>query len=73
LQAYLKEKGVESVIHYPRALPNLPAYKYLGTTPADFPVATKLAQTILSLPMYPELKEKEIKYVAECISQFYNS
>ena len=73
LQAYLKDKGIESVIHYPTALPNLPAYNYLGTKPADFPVATQLTNEILSLPMYPELKEDEIKYVAECIALFYNS
>jgi dTDP-4-amino-4,6-dideoxygalactose transaminase len=41
LMNYLKEREIETVIHYPSTLPNLPAYKYLGHTPADFPVASK--------------------------------
>ncbi|HEY9177367.1 MAG TPA: DegT/DnrJ/EryC1/StrS family aminotransferase [Flavipsychrobacter sp.] len=71
LQSYLKEKGVETAIHYPTALPNLPAYRYLGVDSTDFPVATKLQDEILSLPMYPELNEAGIRYVADCIRSFY--
>ncbi|MBS1659713.1 MAG: DegT/DnrJ/EryC1/StrS family aminotransferase [Bacteroidetes bacterium] len=71
LMSFLKDAGVETAIHYPVALPNLPAYKYLGHTPADFPVATRLQQEILSLPMYPELTEEGIAYVAGKIRAFY--
>ncbi len=71
LKQYLKDNGVDTAIHYPTALPNLPAYKYLGGTPADFPVATKLQDEILSLPMYPELTEESIIHVANCIRNFY--
>lgn len=71
LMNFLKGKGIETVIHYPVALPNLPAYRYLGHTPADFPVATRLQQEILSLPMYPELTEEMIAYVAQSIKEFY--
>ncbi len=73
LTAYLQDKGVATTIHYPHALPNLPAYDYLNTQPSDFPVATGLESTSLSLPMYPELTEEAIKYVAECIKSFYNN
>ncbi|MCB0696262.1 MAG: DegT/DnrJ/EryC1/StrS family aminotransferase [Chitinophagaceae bacterium] len=72
LQQHLKQCGVDTALHYPTALPNLPAYKYLGTTPADFPVATQLQGEILSLPMYPELTKESIKYIADCIRGFYN-
>ena len=72
LQAYLKGKGIDTAIHYPSALPNLPAYDYLSTSPADFPVATKLQDEILSLPMYPELQEESINYVCDTIRSFYN-
>lgn len=72
LQAHLKNKGIETAIHYPTALPNLTAYKYLGVDSSIFPVATKLQQEILSLPMYPELSEESIKYVAECVREYYN-
>jgi len=72
LQQYLKEHGVDTAIHYPTALPNLPAYKYLNTTTADFPIATQLQCEILSLPMYPELQEESIAYIANCIRTFYS-
>lgn len=72
LKAYLKEKGVATAIHYPKALPNLPAYNYLGVSEKDYPVATKLENEMLSLPMYPELSEESIRYVADCIRTFYS-
>ncbi|MBZ0098052.1 MAG: DegT/DnrJ/EryC1/StrS family aminotransferase [Taibaiella sp.] len=71
LQAHLKQHGIETAIHYPTALPNLPAYKYLGLSDADFPFATQLQNEILSLPMYPELTEDSIQYIAGCIRSFY--
>lgn len=71
LMQCLKEKNIETAIHYPTALPNLPAYKYLGYTPAQFPVATQLQSEILSLPMYPEMTEESIAYIASSIRSFY--
>lgn len=71
LAQFLKERQVETSVHYPTALPNLPAYKYLGYAPEDFPVATSLQNEILSLPIYPELTEAGIRYVAGCIREFY--
>jgi dTDP-4-amino-4,6-dideoxygalactose transaminase len=71
LMQFLKEKGIETAIHYPVALPNLPAYRYLGHSPADFPVASRLQQEILSLPMYPELTENAIGYVCEALCAFH--
>lgn len=73
LMNYLKEKGVDTAIHYPTALPNLPAYTYLGHLPGDFPEATKAQSEILSLPMYPELTEEQIVYVSDCIKAFYQN
>jgi dTDP-4-amino-4,6-dideoxygalactose transaminase len=70
LADYLTEKGIETSVHYPTALPNLPAYQYLGYRPTDFPVATELQDQILSLPMYPELTEEMIKYIADSIRSF---
>jgi dTDP-4-amino-4,6-dideoxygalactose transaminase len=71
LMQHLKENGVETAIHYPTALPNLKAYAYLGKQPADFPVATQLQNDILSLPIFPELTEEQVKYVADTIRNFY--
>ena len=71
LAEYLSEKGIETSVHYPTALPNLPAYKYLGHKPADFPVATELQDQILSLPMYPEMTDEMIVYIADAIRTFF--
>jgi dTDP-4-amino-4,6-dideoxygalactose transaminase len=71
LVKYLAEQGIETVIHYPTPLPALPAYRYLNYTTGDFPIATFLQKKILSLPMYPELTEDQIRHIAECIRIFY--
>jgi len=70
---YLQKRGIETSIHYPTALPNLPAYQYLGKSLNDFPVSTQFQSEILSLPMYPELNHEMIIYISEAIKQFYRS
>jgi dTDP-4-amino-4,6-dideoxygalactose transaminase len=72
LQDYLKSKGIETAIHYPTALPNLPAYSYLGLSAENYPVSTRLQDEMLSLPMYPELSDESIEYVAQNIRDFYS-
>jgi dTDP-4-amino-4,6-dideoxygalactose transaminase len=71
LQAFLKENGIETQIHYPLPLPFVKAYSYLQHKPSDFPVASAYQSKILSLPMYPELKKEEIEYIASKIKAFY--
>jgi dTDP-4-amino-4,6-dideoxygalactose transaminase len=51
----------------------LPAYSYLGYTPADFPIAYACQQKIISLPIYPELTKEQVNYVAEVIRAFYSN
>ena len=70
LQVYLKQKEIDTIIHYPTALPLLPAYTYLGHAPEDFPIASKYQSQILSLPMYPELSQQQIEYVVASIQEF---
>ncbi len=65
VQEALRKDGIATGIHYPVALPNLRAYKYLGHKPSDFPVATKYSQEILSLPMYPELTLDLVEYICD--------
>ncbi|NLW33615.1 MAG: DegT/DnrJ/EryC1/StrS family aminotransferase [Fibrobacter sp.] len=69
-QAFLKENGIDTGIHYPIALPYLQAYDYLNHTESDFPVSLKTSQEIVSLPMCPQLNEEQIAYVAEIIKKF---
>ena len=73
LANYLKEQGVETAIHYPTVLPFLPAYKYLNAAVSDFETALKYQSQILSIPLFPELNMDQMKYVAKCIGDFYNS
>lgn len=71
LQTYLKERGVDTQVHYPSPLPFLKAYEYLGHSKTDFPVAAQYQPEILSLPMYPELTGEQVEYVASQIKAFY--
>ncbi|MDA8808815.1 DegT/DnrJ/EryC1/StrS family aminotransferase [Gammaproteobacteria bacterium] len=71
LKKFLSERGVETVINYPTSLPFLEAYAYLGHSSVDFPVAHEHQGKILSLPVYPELKDAEISYIASQIREFY--
>lgn len=64
VQLKLKEAGIETAIHYPKALPFLTCYKNRNFTESDFPIAYKYQNSILSIPMYAELSDKQIKYVA---------
>jgi dTDP-4-amino-4,6-dideoxygalactose transaminase len=71
LMKYLKEKGISTGIHYPIPLHLQPAYKKLGHKKGDFPVAEKLAEEILSIPIYPEIKKEQLDYIIENIKSFY--
>jgi dTDP-4-amino-4,6-dideoxygalactose transaminase len=73
LQRFLKENGIETAIHYPTPLPLLIAYSYLKKTERDFPLAALYKNSILSLPMYPELTKGMMDYVAATIKKFYNT
>jgi dTDP-4-amino-4,6-dideoxygalactose transaminase len=68
---FLKSKGISTGIHYP--IPNhlQNAYKFLGYKKGDFPVTEGCMDEILSLPMFAELTEEQIKYTADCIKEFY--
>jgi dTDP-4-amino-4,6-dideoxygalactose transaminase len=70
LQEYLKAHGIETGIHYPQPVHLTQAFAHLGYREGDFPVAERCARSILSLPMYPELKPEQIEYVADKIRSF---
>jgi dTDP-4-amino-4,6-dideoxygalactose transaminase len=67
VQARLEQAGIETAVHYPTPLPFLPCYAHLGHKPEDFPVATACQPTILSIPMFAELTEKQIAHVASVL------
>jgi dTDP-4-amino-4,6-dideoxygalactose transaminase len=71
LAAFLKDRGIETAVHYPMALPYLEAYRHQQATAADYPIAYQYQNEILSLPMYPELSQPMMDYVAQSIKAFY--
>jgi dTDP-4-amino-4,6-dideoxygalactose transaminase len=71
LQEFLSARGIQTQVHYPVALPFLPPYRHLGHRAEEFPVAWRVQQELLSLPMYPELTEQQQRYVTEAIRSFF--
>ena len=69
LQKFLGEQGVPTLIYYPQPLHLQKVYADLGYKAGDFPVAEKISQKILPLPMYPELSDEQVDYVIEKIRQ----
>ena len=68
LAAYLKEKGVGTIIHYPIPPHLSEAYRYLGKKRGDYPIAERYADEVLSLPMYNGMTEEEQTFVIEAIN-----
>ncbi len=69
-QAFLKERNIDLGIHYPIPIHMQPAYQFLGYKKGDFPVTEGFADHIVSLPMYAELTDEMVKYVAEAVKDF---
>lgn len=67
LRRALEDAGVATGLHYPVPLHLQPALESLGYRAGDFPVAEEWARTLLSLPMYAELRRDEIEYVADIV------
>lgn len=63
----LDSNGVDTSIHYPTPLPFLKAYESLSYKNNDIPVATRVTNNILSLPMYPELTKDNIDFICSLI------
>ncbi|HIK08224.1 MAG TPA: DegT/DnrJ/EryC1/StrS aminotransferase family protein [Trichormus sp. M33_DOE_039] len=68
LQAELTQAGIQTGIHYPIPCHLQPAFTYLGYQKGDFPHAEKLAEQILSLPMYPGLSHSQAREVVAAVS-----
>lgn len=61
----LKDKGIATGFHYPIPIHLQPSFQFLGYKKGDFPNTEYNAEHCLSLPMFPELKETEIRYICE--------
>lgn len=71
LKAYLAEHGVGTAVHYPVPIHLQPAAMELGYSQGSFPMSERQTGRILSLPVYPELKNSELDYIIECVTDFY--
>jgi len=70
LRRHLADHGIGTQIHYPVPCHLQNAYKDPGVPAGSYPVAEQCAAEVLSLPIYPELSDDEVRYVAETINQF---
>lgn len=69
LQKKLKLYGVESTVYYPIPLHLQQVFSNLSYNQGDFPIAETASKQVLSLPMFPELKDEEVEYVVEAIAK----
>lgn len=68
LQAHLKERGIGTAVHYPNPVHFQPFYSNGTDRHGQFPVAERVCNEILSLPMYPELTEEQVRVVVSEIA-----
>jgi UDP-2-acetamido-2-deoxy-ribo-hexuluronate aminotransferase len=67
IQAKLKEQSITIAMYYQIALYLHESFAYLGYKEGDFPVAEKVSNEIMSLPMNPYLSDDEIEYISNRI------
>ena len=72
LQKFLTNNSVDAKVHYPIPIHLQPAAKYLKYKLGDFPLAEKMANTSISLPVHEFIKKNDIKYVVNLINKFYS-
>jgi dTDP-4-amino-4,6-dideoxygalactose transaminase len=73
LQADLQKQGISTAIHYPRPLHLQPAMAVAGGKLGDLPVTERLANEVVSLPLYPELEHAEIERIAAAVARFHEA
>lgn len=69
VRAQLAERGIGSSVYYPLTLRQQPCFAYLHTSDDDFPVATEAARTNLALPIFPELRDDELRAVVAALAR----
>ena len=70
LEKYLNSKNISTVKHYPIPIHLQKAYQDLNIKEGDLPIAEEISKTVLSIPMYYGMKEKEIEYVINSLNNF---
>ena len=70
LRKHLESKGIQAAVYYPLSLHLQEVYKYLGYKLGDFPESERAQEEVLSLPMYPELSQKQVEDIVNTIREF---
>jgi len=71
LQSHLKARGIGSAVYYPLSLHLQPCFEYLGYAQGGFPESERASKEVISLPVYPELKQSQLDEVIEAVRGFY--
>lgn len=69
-QKFLQEKGVPTAVHYPRTMADQPAYQGRGRT-LNIEVSRRMADLVVSLPLYPDMTDEIQDYVIEQVMRFF--
>lgn len=71
LQTALKDKGIPTMVYYPKPMHKQEAFAPCEQADADFPVTMKLCDTVLSLPMHPYLTQDQVDEVAAALTEYF--
>ena len=70
LQQHLRDHGIEAMVYYPKTLPAQKLYRDLGYDDAAFPMARRLTQEVLSLPVHPGLSQADLETIVGAVNQW---
>lgn len=73
LQYYLKDNGIETMVHYAKPLCDEPVIQQLAEREIDVPVSRQASEEVISLPIFPEITNNEAHYVVDAIKDFYST
>ena len=70
---FLKSRGIDAKIHYPTPLHLQPAAKQFGYKQGDFPIAERISNNVLSLPVHEFITKPQLDFMIQCIKEFYGA
>ncbi len=71
LKHFLESQGIPSMIYYPMPIHYQEAFKLLGYKKGDFPIAEKLSNHVLSLPIHTEMNQEQLEYIVQKVNSFF--